>query len=418
MTSSGQSAWDRNYPMSEADFYEKGLPDDIGPHKWKDLARALGFNQASIDGIHVEKGNAKECCIEVLVRWRRQNGKGATAGKLTKALTKIGLKNLADRFPIKPNDTNRNDKIEETVREFCEQLISFLKEEDSKENSKARDLEDQIFQMSNRIKESEEEVSRLRARNNELQDGKKQEMEDLQDKLQIDMNACHVSEKADEEARERRISAQLQKYTHDLKTYVTSSLEVPEVKQDQLKTPVKLDLLKTLSEHLEDLYIATRDMVSETCKCSEDLKRDFYDFAYHGLRADHNELVHRFKDLEDAVQEMGEEEKEELQKVKEFQLHRESLIKELEEKWRALFSPPERLPETRWSESPARGEKSTDIKKVKRNTAPGARPKQKNLRDELTKPEAPLTSEDAPPIANVTLQRSVKRIIGKRGRCS
>ena len=93
--------------MSEADFYEKGLPDDIGPHKWKDLARALGFNQASIDGIHIEKGNAKECSIEVLVRWLCQNGKGATAGKLTKALTKIGLKNLADRFPIKPNDTNR-----------------------------------------------------------------------------------------------------------------------------------------------------------------------------------------------------------------------------------------------------------------------------------------------------------------------
>ncbi|XP_068722223.1 uncharacterized protein [Montipora capricornis] len=412
MTSSGQSAWDRNYPMSEADFYEKGLPDDIGPHKWKDLARALGFNQASIDGIHIEKGNAKECCIEVLVRWLRQNGKGATVGKLAEALTKIGLKNLADRFPIKPNDTKRNDKIEETVREFCEQLISFLKEEDSKENSKARDLEDKVFKLSNRIKELEEENFKMNNRIKEL------EQEDLQDKLQIDMNACHVSEKADEEARERRISAQLQKYTHDLKTYVTSSLEVPEVKQDQLKTPVKLDILKTLSEHLEGLYIATRDMVSETCKCSEDLKRDFYDFAYHGLRADHNELVHRFKDLEDAVQEMGEEEKEELQKVKEFQLHRESLIKELEEKWRALFSPPERLPETRWSESPARGDKSTDIKKVKRNTAPGARPKQKNVRDEFTKPEAPLTSEDAPPIANVTLQRSVKRIIGKRGRCA
>ena len=115
------------------------------------------------------------------------------------------------------------------------------------------------------------------------------------------MNACDVSKETDEEARERRISEKLQKYIRDLKTYVTSSLEVPEVKQDQLKTPVKLDLLKTLSEHLEDLYIATRDMVSETCKCSEYLKRDFYDFAYHGLRADHNELVHRVEDLEDTV---------------------------------------------------------------------------------------------------------------------
>ena len=93
--------------MREADFYEKRLPDDIGPHKWKDLARALGFNQASIDSIQQEKGNAKECCIEVLFRWLCQNGKGATVGKLAEALTKIGLKNLADRFPIIPNDTNR-----------------------------------------------------------------------------------------------------------------------------------------------------------------------------------------------------------------------------------------------------------------------------------------------------------------------
>ena len=163
--------------------------------------------------------------------------------------------------------------------------------------------------------------------------------QDLEDKLSIDMNACQVSEEADEEARERRISAQLQKYTRDLQTYVTSTLEVPEVKQDQLKTAVQLNILKTLSEHLEGLYIATRDMVSETCKCSEDLKRDFYDFAYHGLRADHNELVHRFKDLEYGVQKMSEEEKEELQRLKVFQLNRQSLIKELEEKWRALFSP-------------------------------------------------------------------------------
>ena len=152
------------------------------------------------------------------------------------------------------------------------------------------------------------------------------------------MNACDVSEETDEEARERRISEKLRKYNRQLETYVTSVLEVPEIKQDQLKTPVTLDILKTLSEYLEDLYIATQDMVSETCKCSEDLKRDFYDFAYHGLLADHNELVHRVEDLEDTVQEMGEEEKEKLQKLKEFQGNRQSLIKELEEKWRPLYS--------------------------------------------------------------------------------
>lgn len=56
---------------------------------------------------------------------------------------------------------------------------------------------------------------------------------------------------------------------------MTSPLEVPEVKQDQLKTPVKLDLLTRLSECLQELYGETQAMVAETCKCSEDLNREF-----------------------------------------------------------------------------------------------------------------------------------------------
>ena len=152
------------------------------------------------------------------------------------------------------------------------------------------------------------------------------------------MNPCAVSGETEEEVRERLTSAKLQTYKHQLATYVTSPLMVPEVKQDQVKTSVKLDISKTLSEHLEGLYIGTREMVSETCKCSEDLKREFYDFAYHGLRVDHDELVHRVKDLEDTVQ-MGEEEKEVLREVKDLENNRQSLIKELEGKWRALLSP-------------------------------------------------------------------------------
>ncbi|XP_068724571.1 myosin heavy chain, clone 203-like [Montipora capricornis] len=354
-----QSAWNRNYPVSEADLY--GLPDDIGSHKWKDLARALGFHRASIEAIQQEKGNSKECCIEILVRWLRQNGAGATAGKLAEALTKIGLKNLADRFPIKPSDTNRNDKIEETVREFCEELMSFLKKEDSMEKNKARELEDTVSKISNRIKELEEEVSRLETRNDKLQDGEKQKMEDL-------------------DARERRIRAKLQKCSNQLETNVTSTLL--EVKQDQLKTPVKLEILKILSEDLEDLYIAALDIVSQTCKCTGNLKREFCDFAYHGLWTNHYELVHRVEDLEDTVQEMSEKEKEELRKLKELQVNRQSLEIELEEKWRAVISPPEQLPKNRrTADISGRGERSTDNKKVKRNTDPGARPKQRNVRD-------------------------------------
>ncbi|XP_068692260.1 chromosome partition protein Smc-like isoform X18 [Montipora foliosa] len=466
MTSSGQSAWNPNDPLTEGVIYEKRLADDIG-QQWRDLARALGFHHSIIEDIQQEKGNSKECCIEVLVRWLRQNGKGATAGKLVEALTKIGLKNLADRFPIKSSDTNRNSKENGKVRELEDRVSKMenknikelekevskmtlnnkeleeevsklrainkelqdgekqevevskmktknkeLEEEVSKlrainkklqdgekqevEVSKFKELEEEVSKMKHNNKELEEEVSKLRAINKELQDGEKREVEvskikELEEEVDKMKNKNKeleeedlehkLSKETDEEARERRISAKLQKYIRDLKTYVTSSLEVPEVKQDQLKTPVKLGILKTLSEHLGDLYIGIRDMVSETCKCSEDLKREFYDFGYHGLRADHNELIHRVQDLEDTVEEMNEEEKEELQKLKEFQMNRESLIKELEEKWRALFSPPERLSRTRSFLTIGRGEKSTDNKKVKRNTDPGTRPKQRNIRD-------------------------------------
>lgn len=93
--------------MTEADFHEKELSDDIGL-KWKDLARELGFNHAFINC--TEKGNnncAKECCIEVLIRWLEREGKDATAEKLCEALIKKGLKKIAERFPLKRSDPNQ-----------------------------------------------------------------------------------------------------------------------------------------------------------------------------------------------------------------------------------------------------------------------------------------------------------------------
>ena len=93
--------------MKEADFHGKKLPDDIGV-KWRDLARAVGFSQASIDIIEKDKDHsARECCIEVLVLWLRREGKDATAEKLVEALVEIGLKIVADRFPCKPSDTSQ-----------------------------------------------------------------------------------------------------------------------------------------------------------------------------------------------------------------------------------------------------------------------------------------------------------------------
>ena len=40
----------------------------------------------------------KECCIELLVRWRRQNGTEATVGKLKEVLEKIELKNVGENL--------------------------------------------------------------------------------------------------------------------------------------------------------------------------------------------------------------------------------------------------------------------------------------------------------------------------------
>ena len=40
----------------------------------------------------------KECCIELLARWMRQNGTEATVGKLTEALEKLDIRNAANNL--------------------------------------------------------------------------------------------------------------------------------------------------------------------------------------------------------------------------------------------------------------------------------------------------------------------------------
>ena len=75
---------------------------------WKDLARALGFGESSIDIIEKEKNNCdKECCIRVLVCWLHKKGEDATAEKIAEALVKIERKSLAERFPCKPSDPSQ-----------------------------------------------------------------------------------------------------------------------------------------------------------------------------------------------------------------------------------------------------------------------------------------------------------------------
>ena len=151
--------------------------------------------------------------------------------------------------------------------------------------------------------------------------------------------ASVVSSDTDDAARESHIGKTLEKLNERLITYVTSPLQVPEVKQDKLKTPVKLDLLTRLSERLQELYSETLIIVTETCKCNEDLKKEFYDFAYHGLRAEHNELVHRVKDLESALSEMSVDEKKDFERLQGFQVNRQRQCERLDKLWRGLFSP-------------------------------------------------------------------------------
>ena len=155
------------------------------------------------------------------------------------------------------------------------------------------------------------------------------------------MQEGDLSTDTDQSARDRehRIDVRLRNINEQLHIYVTSPLQVEEVKQDQLKTAVKLDLLTKLSERLQELYTEALGMVKEACKCSEDLRKDFYDLAYYGLRAEHNELFHRVKDLESAQEEMSEEEKKEFDKLQSYQRGRQSQIDQLDKLWRYLFTP-------------------------------------------------------------------------------
>ena len=139
--------------------------------------------------------------------------------------------------------------------------------------------------------------------------------------------------------REHRIDVRLKNINEQLRIYVTSPLQVQEVKQDQLKTAVKLDLLTHLSKRLQEFYTEALRMVKEACKCSEDLRKDFYDLVYHGLRAEHYELVHRVKDLESSQEEMSEEEKKKFDKLQFYQRGRQSQVDQLDKLWSSLFTP-------------------------------------------------------------------------------
>ncbi|XP_073233659.1 uncharacterized protein [Porites lutea] len=248
----------------------------------------------------------------------------------------------------------------------------------------SQDKEQEVSQLITRIEGLEEELSIAKQKGhdeiNEQQEG--------DSSTDTDQLARH---------REHRIYVRLRSINEQLHTYVTSPLQVQEVKQDQLRTAVKLDLLTKLSERLQELYTEALGIVKEACKCSEDLRKDFYDLAYHGLRAEHYELVHRVKDLESSQKEMSEEEKKEFDKLQSYQRGRQSQVDELDKLWTYLFTPPDRRQKTAVSADPVGQNKLRDSKKVTRYTDPGDIWRKLKLRGEDTRPAAPSPSSYGQP---------------------
>ena len=89
---------DPSHQLTESDIHDNKLPEKIGS-KWRDLARALGYEEADIDSIQTyQSGYTKERCMAVLMLWMGREGKNATVQKLASALIKAELKNVADKL--------------------------------------------------------------------------------------------------------------------------------------------------------------------------------------------------------------------------------------------------------------------------------------------------------------------------------
>ena len=130
----------------------------------------------------------------------------------------------------------------------------------------------------------------------------------------------------------------LRKCKEELETYVTSPIEVREVRQNVLKLSVKVDFLKVLSEHLEEQYNTTLDTAPEACRCSEDLRDRFCYFAYHELQGKHNYMNHEINNLKKPLKGAPKDDKEEFENLMCLQNRRKDLVVKLE-KWRRLLSP-------------------------------------------------------------------------------
>ncbi|KAK2547293.1 hypothetical protein P5673_032821, partial [Acropora cervicornis] len=162
------------------------------------------------------------------------------------------------------------------------------------------------------------QVSTLRARNKELEKDKQQKGE---------CEGNDPSKEAQQEERESRVSEILEKCKEDLETYVTQPLVVPEVRYDSLPTTaITMDVLKVISQHLEEQYNTTLKIAPEACQCSEDLRKCFHDFAYRALQAENNEMNLKIKHLNKTLKEAPKDDKEEFENLKRLKKRRKDLV--------------------------------------------------------------------------------------------
>ncbi|PFX34633.1 hypothetical protein AWC38_SpisGene563 [Stylophora pistillata] len=289
--SKNNNTLDPTLMMTENLIHDHRLPELIGPVKWRDLARVLGFNETAIEGIQIEKERCpKECCIAVLARWIHRKGRDATVGKLAKALIKIELKNVADIL-LGPINDRRTISIE---------VRGTIKVDDA--NQEIKDYINTIDLFIGNIPKETEQVV----------------VEDLTSKVD------QISENLEK----------LQKTLSDIK----SSLNMPELKEDALTMRGKLDFIGRQSRTLEEVYSEVTRMTSQACTCDEFVRRKFYDFTYYNLKTVHTDLNARIADLKSADTSFTKEENEKLQILLADQEGREKQVEDLEAARTLLFS--------------------------------------------------------------------------------
>ena len=110
------------------------------------------------------------------------------------------------------------------------------------------------------------------------------------------------------------IGEQLQEIKRKLQE-LTESLAIYEVKQDQLKIAVRLDLYIRLASEIQKLYSRAKALTYSVAQCDTNWKEEFSESIFDGLRAVHNDLTARVRDLESSQGDMSEKEKEEFKRL-------------------------------------------------------------------------------------------------------